>query len=161
MLVISCPCALGLATPTAIMVGTGRGAAGGILFKSAEAVEAMQGITAVVLDKTGTVTCGTPEISDVLPADGVDATELLHVAASLERLSEHPLGKAIVKEAERRSLATADVTAFSQTPGQGICGSLDGRLCLAGNSRLLEARGLVLPDALRDRAQGLAAEGSG
>lgn len=159
VLVISCPCALGLATPTAIMVGTGRGAAGGILFKSAEAVEAMQGITAVVLDKTGTVTCGTPEISDVLPADGVDATELLHVAASLERLSEHPLGKAIVKEAERRNLSTAEVTAFSQTPGQGICGSLDGRQCLAGNARLLEARGLVLPDALRDRAQGLAAEG--
>lgn len=159
VLVISCPCALGLATPTAIMVGTGRGAAGGILFKSAEAVEAMQGISAVVLDKTGTVTCGTPEISDVLPADGVDATELLRVAASLERLSEHPLGKAIVKEAERRSLATTDVTAFSQTPGQGICGSLDGRLCLAGNSRLLEAHGLVLPDDLRDRAQALAGEG--
>ncbi len=159
VLVISCPCALGLATPTAIMVGTGRGAAGGILFKSAEAVEAMQGITAVVLDKTGTVTCGMPEISDVLPADGVDAAELLRVAASLERLSEHPLGRAIVKEAERRGLPTADVTAFSQTPGQGICGSLDGRQCLAGNTRLLEARGLVLPDSLRDRAQALASEG--
>ena len=159
VLVISCPCALGLATPTAIMVGTGRGAASGILFKSAEAVEAMQGITAVVLDKTGTVTCGTPEASDVLPATGVDEAELLRVAASLERLSEHPLGRAIVREAERRALATADVTAFSQTPGQGICGNLDGKQCLAGNARLLEARGLALPEALRDRAQALASEG--
>ena len=159
VLVISCPCALGLATPTAIMVGTGRGAASGILFKSAEAVEAMQGITAVVLDKTGTVTCGTPEASDVLPATGVDEAELLRVAASLERLSEHPLGRAIVREAERRALATADVTAFSQTPGQGICGNLDGKQCLAGNARLLEARGIALPEALRDRAQALASEG--
>lgn len=159
VLVISCPCALGLATPTAIMVGTGRGAASGILFKSAEAVEAMQGISAVALDKTGTVTCGTPETSDILPAAGVDEAELLRVAASLEHLSEHPLGRAIVRESERRALALADVTDFSQTPGQGICGCLDGQHCIAGNARLLEARGIALPESLRDRAQTLAAEG--
>ncbi len=159
VLVISCPCALGLATPTAIMVGTGRGAANGILFKSAEAMEAMQGIDAVVLDKTGTVTGGTPETTDILPAEGVDEAGLLRVAASLERLSEHPLGRAVVREAERRSLTTEEATAFFQTPGQGIGGRLGERRCLAGNARLMEANGISLSEGVRASAASLAAEG--
>lgn len=159
VLVISCPCALGLATPTAIMVGTGRGAACGILFKSAEAVEAMQGINAVVLDKTGTITSGRPETTDLVPAEGTDEKELLRVAASLEALSEHPLSRAIAREAERRSLTLAGVEDFSQIPGQGIRGHIDGRLCLAGNLRLLESEGIALSAEYRVRAEALAGEG--
>lgn len=159
VLVISCPCALGLATPTAIMVGTGRGAASGILFKSAEAVESIRGIDAVVLDKTGTVTRGAPETTDICPATGVDEAHLLRVAASLEHLSEHPLGRAVVREAERRSLPLAEVTAFSQTAGQGISGLVDGTLCLAGNARLLEAHEIALPEEARATAAALAEEG--
>ena len=159
VLVISCPCALGLATPTAIMVGTGRGASCGILFRSAEAMEAMRGIDAVVLDKTGTVTFGAPETTDICPAAGVDEADLLRVAASLEHLSEHPLGGAIVREAERRSLPLAEVTEFSQTAGQGISGRVDGALCLAGNARLLEAHGIALSGELRAAAASLAGEG--
>ena len=159
VLVISCPCALGLATPTAIMVGTGRGASCGILFRSAEAMEAMRGIGAVVLDKTGTVTFGAPETTDICPAAGVDEADLLRVAASLEHLSEHPLGGAIVREAERRSLPLAEVTEFSQTAGQGISGRVDGALCLAGNARLLEAHGIALSGELRAAAASLAGEG--
>ncbi len=159
VLVISCPCALGLATPTAIMVGAGLGAVNGILFKSAEALEAMQGIDAVVLDKTGTVTVGSPEVVGMRTAPGCDENALLRVAASLERLSEHPLGKAVAREAERRSLTPLEVTEFSQTPGQGICGRVEGGLCLAGNERMMDARGVALPDDLRRAAVAFAEEG--
>ena len=148
VLVISCPCALGLATPTAIMVGTGRGAANGILIKSAEAIETAQGINTVVLDKTGTVTEGRPVVTDILPAAGVDETRLLTLAASLEALSEHPLGEAVVREAQKRSLTTEKVGGFAQTPGQGISGVIDGETYFAGNSRMLEARGLALESGL-------------
>ena len=123
VLVISCPCALGLATPTAIMVGTGRGAVNGILIKSAEALETTHSVNTVVLDKTGTITQG----------------KLLSVAASLEKLSEHPLSEAIVAEAEKESLTFLSVDKFEQIPGQGIRGEVEGQLCLAGNRRMMEA----------------------
>lgn len=158
VLVISCPCALGLATPTAIMVGTGRGAANGILLKSAEAIETAQSVDTVVLDKTGTVTEGKPVVTDIFTADGVNEEELLAVAASLEKLSEHPLGQAIVNEAEKRGTIFSKVDGFSQIPGQGLVGSIDGVRCLAGNARMLETEGLVA-DVLLTKGDQLADEG--
>ena len=143
VLVISCPCALGLATPTAIMVGTGRGAANGILLKSAEAIETAGAIDTVVLDKTGTVTEGKPVVTDIAAAPGCDEQTLLAVAASLEKLSEHPLGAAIVREAEARGLPLAGVTDFTQVPGQGIVGSIDGARHMAGNAKMLQAEGVA------------------
>lgn len=138
ILVISCPCALGLATPTAIMVGTGKGAANGILLKSAEALETAHGIDTVVLDKTGTITKGQPAVTDMAAVNGTDETGLLQVAASLEKLSEHPLAEAIVSEAESRSISFLPVKNFRQIPGQGIIGEIDGQKCYAGNRRMLE-----------------------
>lgn len=153
VLVVSCPCALGLATPTAIMVGTGRGAANGILIKSAEALERAHNITTVVLDKTGTITQGHPVVTDILVPEGVSADEALTLASSLERLSEHPLATAITEEADRRKLATLGVSDFSQREGAGITGRIDGKLCLAGNLRLLESEGFDTKslEAVRDR----------
>lgn len=142
ILVISCPCALGLATPTAIMVGTGKGASNGILIKSAEALETAHSIDTVVLDKTGTITQGAPVVTDILCDAGTEEDSLLQVAASLEKLSEHPLADAIVSEAEKRDLEYLSVNDFSQIPGQGITGIIDGQLCLAGNRRLMEAHGI-------------------
>ena len=138
ILVISCPCALGLATPTAIMVGTGKGAANGILLKSAEALETAHGIDTVVLDKTGTITKGQPAVTDMAAGNETDETGLLQVAASLEKLSEHPLAEAIVSEAESRSISFLPVKNFRQIPGQGIIGEIDGQKCYAGNRRMLE-----------------------
>lgn len=139
ILVISCPCALGLATPTAIMVGTGKGAANGILIKSAEALETAHNVEAVVLDKTGTITQGTPVVTNMLCKEGVSRKELLQTAASLEKLSEHPLADAIVAEAKEDGLAVLPVSNFGQIPGQGITGEIAGSLCLAGNRRLMDA----------------------
>ncbi|MDL2306593.1 heavy metal translocating P-type ATPase [Desulfovibrio sp. OttesenSCG-928-C06] len=158
VLVISCPCALGLATPTAIMVGTGRGAVNGILLKSAEAIETAQAVDTVVLDKTGTVTEGRPVVTDIVAATGIDGDTLLSVAASLEKLSEHPLGAAIVREAESRALALAKVTDFAQIPGQGIAGSIDGVRHLAGNARMMQAEG-VETGGFSAKADALAEEG--
>ena len=147
MLVISCPCALGLATPTAIMVGTGRGAAKGILIKSAEALEITHSIDTVVLDKTGTVTQGKPVVTDViaLEADGKTAgentqayTKLLQLAFSLEKMSSHPLAEAIVKKAEACSATFQEVSDYEMIPGQGIAGTIDKARCLAGNRKLME-----------------------
>ncbi len=138
VLVISCPCALGLATPTAIMVGTGRGAVNGILIKSAEALETAHSVTTVVLDKTGTITQGKPVVTDVLPF-GAERDELLAVAASLEKRSEHPLAEAIVSEAEKEQLALLPVEKFEQIPGQGLRATVEGRICFAGNRRMMEA----------------------
>ncbi|MCC8194184.1 MAG: heavy metal translocating P-type ATPase [Deltaproteobacteria bacterium] len=157
VLVISCPCALGLATPTAIMVGTGRGAANGILLKSAEAIEVAQAVDTVVLDKTGTVTEGNPAVTDIVP-NAADPEELMAVAASLETLSEHPLGKAIVREAEKRGTALRQVTNFAQVPGQGIGGTIGGVRHIAGNATMLRAEG-VETGLLIDRGDALAAEG--
>ena len=139
VLVISCPCALGLATPTAIMVGTGKGATNGILIKSAEALETAHNIDTVVLDKTGTITQGTPVVTNILRAEGVEENELLQVAASLEKLSEHPLAEAIVTKAEEAGLPYLAVSDFAQLPGQGVSGQIHGELCLAGNRRLMES----------------------
>ena len=145
VLVVSCPCALGLATPTAIMVGTGRGAANGILIKSAEALETAHSVDVVVLDKTGTITQGAPKVTDIVCAAGVQPAQLLQTAASLEALSEHPLAQAIMAEAAHRGVAAQPVTAFVQTPGQGLRGEIAGQACLAGNQKLLDAAGVHDP----------------
>ena len=142
VLVISCPCALGLATPTAIMVGTGKGASNGILIKSAEALETAHSVDTVVLDKTGTITQGTPVVTNMLCMEGVRQKELLQIAASLEKLSEHPLADAIVAEAEKAGLPFLPVENFGQIPGQGLMGQIGNETCLAGNRRLLAENGI-------------------
>lgn len=142
VLVVSCPCALGLATPTAIMVGTGRGASNGILIKSAEALETAHSVNVVVMDKTGTITQGKPVVTDLACHSGVTEDHLLQIAASLEKLSEHPLARAIVAEAEKRNMQFLPVEQFEQIPGQGIKGSIEGLTCLAGNQKLLNAEGV-------------------
>lgn len=142
VLVVSCPCALGLATPTAIMVGTGRGASNGILIKSAEALETAHSVKVVVMDKTGTITQGKPAVTDIVCHSGVAEKQIIQIAASLEKLSEHPLAKAIVAEAESRKIDFLPVEQFEQIPGQGIRGSICGLVCLAGNQKLMTAQGI-------------------
>ena len=169
VLVISCPCALGLATPTAIMVGTGRGAKQGILIKSATALETAHKVDSVVLDKTGTVTEGKPVVTDILPCDGITESELLQTAAALERLSEHPLGHAIVKKAEEEKQAssssnsTSEVTAlvakdYEALPGRGFFATVNGTRYAAGNLLLMEEQGVELSE-LQEQHQQLAASG--
>lgn len=138
VLVVSCPCALGLATPTAIMVGTGRGATHGILIKSAEALETAHSVDVVVLDKTGTITQGKPMVTDLICYGTADQKQLLQIAGSLEKYSEHPLAHAIVTEATRQKIDLLPVQQFSQIPGQGIRGNIQGVPCLAGNRKLME-----------------------
>ncbi len=157
VLVISCPCALGLATPTAIMVGTGRGAANGILLKSAAAIETAGKVDTVVLDKTGTVTEGKPVVTDILALEKDGQNSLLAIIASLEKLSEHPLGTAIVKEAEKRGLAFLETKDFTQIPGQGIGGTIDGKRYGVGNAAMLKAAGVT--NALVQQADDLSAAG--
>ena len=160
ILVISCPCALGLATPTAIMVGTGRGAANGVLIKSAEALETACSVDYVVLDKTGTVTAGRPRVTDVELAAGVSQAELVRVAAALERKSEHPLAEAVCVYADETHPgvdAGARVEGFEQVAGGGLAGTVDGRRVLAGNARFMEKNGVGL-GAFAQRADALAAE---
>ena len=160
ILVISCPCALGLATPTAIMVGTGRGAANGVLIKSAEALETACSVDYVVLDKTGTVTAGRPRVTDVELAAGVAQAELVRVAAALERKSEHPLAEAVCAYADEvcpGADGDACVEGFEQVVGGGLAGTVDGRRVLAGNARLMEKNGVNL-GAFARRADALAAE---
>ncbi|MDQ7857414.1 MAG: heavy metal translocating P-type ATPase [Armatimonadota bacterium] len=158
VLIIACPCALGLATPTAIMVGTGRGAEAGILIRGGEALEIAHRLTAVVLDKTGTLTRGAPRVTDVVTADGVDAVELLRLVASAERRSEHPIGEAVVAHARGAGAALADVEQFRATPGGGIDAVVEGRRVLVGTSSLLAAAGIAL-DGLAAQADALAAGG--
>ena len=158
VLVISCPCALGLATPVAIMVGTGKGAENGILVKSAEALETLHAIDTVVLDKTGTLTQGRPQVTDILPAGGVTESGLLGLAACLEAPSEHPLGAAIVEEAGARGLPRQPVERFAAVHGRGVEAVLGGCRCLAGNRAMMEEAGVDLA-AWEDRAQALAAQG--
>ena len=160
VLVISCPCALGLATPTAIMVGTGRGAANGVLIKSAEALEGACSVDYVVLDKTGTVTAGRPRVTDVELAAGVSEGDLVRVAAALERKSEHPLAEAACAYADERHPgidAGAVVERFEQIPGGGLSAVVDGHAVLAGNARLMGQRGIDL-GGLAGRADALAAD---
>ncbi len=158
VLVISCPCALGLATPVAIMVGTGKGAEHGILVKSAEGLENLRAVTTVVLDKTGTVTEGRPRVTDVLPLGGTPEADLLRLAASLEKPSEHPLGAAIVEEAAARGLALSPVRDFEAVHGKGVRGTLDGAAWLAGNAAMAADAGIDL-GAVRADADRLAREG--
>lgn len=158
VLVISCPCALGLATPVAIMVGNGLGAKNGILFKTAASLEAAGRTQIVALDKTGTITEGAPRVTDLLPAEGVTETELLTLAAALESRSEHPLAKAILADAEAKAITPPEVTDFAALPGNGLSAKLDGMDIYAGNAAFIQTR-LTLPAALAQQAEKLAAEG--
>ncbi|OGG57167.1 MAG: copper-translocating P-type ATPase [Candidatus Handelsmanbacteria bacterium RIFCSPLOWO2_12_FULL_64_10] len=158
VLIIACPCALGLATPAAVMVGTGRGAELGILIKSGEALEVAGRISSVVLDKTGTITRGRPEVTGVLPASEVETGELLRIAASAERRSEHPLGQAIVRKAEAQELALAEPQTFQSLSGHGVEATVEGRRVLIGNRRLMEERGVEV-GPLAVQAEALWAQG--
>ena len=158
VLVISCPCALGLATPVAIMVGNGLGAKNGILFKTAASLEAAGRTQIVALDKTGTITEGAPRVTDLLPAEGVTETELLTLAAALESRSEHPLAKAVLADAEAKAITPPEVTDFAALPGNGLAAKLDGMDIYAGNAAFIQTK-LTLPAALAQQAEKLASEG--
>ena len=158
VLVISCPCALGLATPVAIMVGNGLGAKNGILFKTAASLEAAGRTQIVALDKTGTITSGEPRVTDILPAEGVSESELLTLAASLEQKSEHPLAKAVLAYAETETIACPDVTDFAALPGNGLFARLDGMEIYGGNAEFIATKASV-PAELQAEAARLAAEG--
>jgi Cu+-exporting ATPase len=158
VLVIACPCAMGLATPTAIMVGTGKGAERGVLIKSAAALEQLHRVATIGFDKTGTLTVGRPTVTDVVPVADVGEDDVVALAAALEQGSEHALAEAIVSRAKERGLAMPPVTEFSSVPGQGISGrGPNGRVFL-GNRRLMKMRGLDV-SALEARADALAREG--
>ena len=158
VLVISCPCALGLATPVAIMVGSGMGAKNGILFKTAASLEAAGKTQFVVLDKTGTITAGEPRVTDLIPAQGVTEETLLRGAYALESKSEHPLAKAIAELARERALPAEEIGDFAALPGKGLEGTLRGRSLRGGSLARIGTRAAV-PDALREKAGALAAEG--
>ena len=158
VLVISCPCALGLATPVAIMVGNGMGAKNGILFKTAVSQELAGKVDTVVLDKTGTITSGEPEVTDLVPAEGVSERELLSLAAALEQRSEHPLAKAILRRADALGLAAAPVEDFRALPGNGLEASLDGKRLLGGSGKFLSCQ-VKVPAALQREAEVLAEAG--
>ncbi len=158
VLVISCPCALGLATPVAIMVGSGVGAKNGILFKTATALESTGRVTTVVLDKTGTVTTGKPTVTDLSPAEGVSTEELLALAGALEAKSEHPLAKAVMEEVERREIPVARVENFTALAGSGVTAVLDGTAVLGGNQKTISARA-VFASELLEKAETYAKEG--
>ena len=155
VLVISCPCALGLATPVAIMVGNGMGAKNGILFKTAAALESAGRVEIVALDKTGTVTQGEPHVTDLLAADGADKNELLRVAAALEQYSEHPLSKAVLEEAKRRGIALPEASDFEAIAGKGLSASLDGAILKGGNADFVA----VSDASLLRSAEAFAADG--
>ena len=158
VLVISCPCALGLATPVAIMVGTGKGAENGILIKSAEALEALHTIDTVVLDKTGTLTQGKPVVTDILPTDDMDEEGLLILAACLEGPSEHPLAAAIVEAGRERKLPVSPVSGFTAVHGRGVRASIGSRTFLGGNRAMMEEAGVELA-SFPEKADALAAQG--
>ena len=158
VLIIACPCALGLATPMSIMVGTGRGAEGGVLIRNAEALEILEKVTTIVVDKTGTLTEGKPKLVTIEPQGSTDANTLLRLTASLENVSEHPLAAAIVAGARERGVNLVDVTQFESVTGKGVTGTVEGRRVAIGNVRHLEALG-VDAGALRDRADALRREG--
>ena len=160
VLVISCPCALGLATPAAIVAGTGRGAQKGILIKSAEALEKASAINTVVFDKTGTLTKGEPKVVDIADLSGMGARRLLELAASLEKPSEHPLAEAIVREGEKAGLTLARVDDFQAAFGMGVRGFIDGKLYWAGNDKMMEQAGVTLTDVVASDSSNIAASGS-
>jgi Cu+-exporting ATPase len=158
VLIVACPCALGLATPMAIMVGTGRGARAGILIRNAEALETFGKVDTLIIDKTGTLTEGKPTLSFVIPQPGIDESGLLQLVASLERSSEHPLAAAIVKGAEAKKLALNDVVGFNSTTGKGVKGTVSGKQVAVGNAELFRDLS-VDPAPLLDRAEALRKEG--
>ena len=158
VLVISCPCALGLATPVAIMVGTGVGAKNGVLFQSAEALENLHNVTSVIMDKTGTVTEGRPVVTDV-QTNGIERDELLSLALSLEKRSDHPLADAIVRYAHEQNAVERNVSDFEMVEGQGIRASVEGVPCMAGNERMLLASGLAVPGSMKELSAKFAAAG--
>ncbi len=158
VLVISCPCALGLATPVAIMVGNGVGAKNGILFKSAVSLEEAGKVTMIALDKTGTITAGVPEVTDMIPAEGVSESELLRLAYILERKSEHPLAKAVLQKAEAEGLAAEEVTEFRALPGNGLTAVLNGAVLSGGNESFIK-KVTYLSDKTVELADSLAGEG--
>ena len=160
VLIIACPCALGLATPTAIMVGTGKGAEQGILIRGGESLELAHKIQTIVFDKTGTLTKGQPEVTDIEihETGSVKREELLRLAASLERGSEHPLGEAILEKAKSGGGALSEVEEFEAIPGHGVRGKVDGRMVLLGNARLMQESGIPLGE-LAEKAEGFASQG--
>ncbi len=158
VLIIACPCALGLATPTAIMVGTGKGAEHGVLIKGGESLETAHRLQSIVLDKTGTITRGEPVLTNVIAADGVSEEELLRLAASAELGSEHPLGEAVVRAARERGLTFSEAYGFKAVAGHGVQATVDGRRLLLGNLKLMRERGVAL-DGLTARAEALASGG--
>lgn len=157
-LIIACPCALGLATPTSLTVGIGKGAENGILIRSGDALQAAERLDAIILDKTGTITKGEPALTDVVVTPGNDEREVLRLTASLERGSEHPLASAIVKGAEARNIALADAQNFGAIPGHGVSGQIDGHAVLFGNTKLMHDGG-VAADMLLAQWERLASEG--
>ena len=159
VLIIACPCALGLATPMSIMVGVGRGAQAGVLIKNAEALERMERVNTLVVDKTGTLTEGKPKVVAVVPADGMGESELLRLAASVERASEHPLARAIVEAAAERKITLIDVTDFDSPTGKGALGTIEGRRIALGNARFLAGLN-VSTDALDSDAERLRQDGA-
>jgi heavy metal translocating P-type ATPase len=159
VLVIACPCALGLATPVAIMVGTGKGAAGGLLFKSAQALELAHQVDTLFLDKTGTLTTGRPIVKGLYPVEGQKETTLLQVAASLERLSTHPLGKAVVDKAQAENVLLAETTSFNVTVGAGLSGVIQGEKALIGKEDYLKTEGIMLEETWTTLATKQAAQG--
>jgi P-type Cu+ transporter len=158
VLIIACPCALGLATPMAIMVGTGRGALAGVLIRNAEALETLEKVDTLVVDKTGTLTEGRPRVVSVAAAPGFTEAQVLQIAAALERASEHPLAAAILAAAQARAISAGDIADFQSHPGKGVSGKVDGRLAALGNRSLLADLGIP-PAAFDERAKALEAEG--
>jgi Cu+-exporting ATPase len=158
VLIIACPCALGLATPMSIMVGTGRGATAGVLIKNAEALEVMEKVDTLIVDKTGTLTEGKPRLAAVLPSVGWNESEFLHLAASLERASEHPLAQAIVAGAQRKNLKLSEPDEFESVTGKGVVGRVEGHVVALGNAKLLEQLNIEVSSFL-ERAEALRKDG--
>jgi Cu+-exporting ATPase len=158
VMIIACPCALGLATPTSIMVGTGKGAEHGVLIRGGEALETAHKINAIVLDKTGTITRGEPVVTDILTAEGFNEEEILYLAASAEKGSEHPLGEAIVNRAQDNDISLVDPTAFNAIPGHGIEATIAGKKLLLGNTRLMNDNNIAL-DNMTSKSEDLSSEG--
>jgi Cu+-exporting ATPase len=159
VLIIACPCALGLATPMSIMVGVGRGAQAGVLIKNAEALERMEKVDTLVIDKTGTLTEGKPAVTNIVPAQGFDEREVLRLAASVERASEHPLAIAIVTAADARGIATAPVSEFDSPVGRGALGTVEGKRIILGNAKFMTEHGIDVA-ALSGAAEDLRRDGA-